>query len=308
MKELVKDSTPFDSLAPLQKLALVTSPALPDGVGGFYLDIYEEDQIEVNAEVTDHYTEKNAAIHDHMALRPETVTVHGIVGEIALLKQKPKDAAAAQRDTLPTVEDYLPELTIGALQGASEAATDAFAVLDPVAGLSAAAASNVTTAVSAFAASAIPAPSPYDVYRRSAGISASDLQGQSGYLKAEPTKRRQKDAFAYLYALWKGRQFVTVETPWGVFETMVITNLRVEQGKDTKSQSDFYVTFKAIRFAEEIVVQPIADSRAQEQNAPVAPVGTAGQVPTSLLLFTGETISYYGNSSQTKSTTDLRSP
>lgn len=309
MKDAIPKKTPFDTLTPRQQLALVSSPALPDGVGGFYLDIYEDESIELSADITDHYTEKNAAIHDHMAIRPEKFIVHGVVGEIALLKSKAKVTNIPKRNPLPLSEDLSPEITEGAMQAAAIAAVDAYASQDPMAQLEASAANGDSTPIDNYSSATVPAPSPFSVYRRSVGIVEDNLQGQAGYLRAEPTKRRQKDAYGYLYALWKGRQFVTVETPWGVFDTMLIESLRVEQRAESKSISDFYVTFKAIRFAGEVVVQVVADSRAQEQNAPEVPVGQAGQTPVQLQTRDGTPVGTTDTQpADTVNVSELRSP
>ena len=218
----------FEKLATPEKLALVTSPALPRGIGGLLLDIIEEDAIELSSDITDHYTENNTSIQDHVALRPETVTLHGIVSELAVLRDgsdaaqestNPYDSRPRKyplRDALPGNPAYAPELTPGAVQ--SKAA----------------------------------AQSP-EKPKNGVLTKYEDAYGPIGAQKG----KKQKDVFSYFYQLYRGRQFVTVETAWGIWPNMVIQTLRTEQGADSRFKSDFYVTFKPIRFASDLTIKTV---------------------------------------------------
>lgn len=70
-----------------------------------------------------------------------------------------------------------------------------------------------------------------------------------------PDKTRQTSAALYFYALWKGRQLFSVETPWGIFTNMAILSVRAEQPKDTKDRTDFTIVFKKIHIAQTVTVQ-----------------------------------------------------
>lgn len=217
----------FETLTTEQKLALVTPANPPAGIGGFLLDVIEEDAAELSSDITDHYVEKNFAIQDHIALRPETVTLHGIVSELAVLRTPTAETGAAkpQKDALPDNADLAPTFTDGAVQNKDAATTPQ---------------KKVANALTKY----------------------EDAYGKIG----ATVGKKQRDVYDYFYQLWKGRQFVSVETAWGIWPCMVIQNLRGEQTGASRFQSDFYVTFKAIRSASDVTVatkamEPVAGNQ-----------------------------------------------
>lgn len=51
-------------------------------LGGFIFDLVDDEEINLDADITDHYVEQNYAVQDHVALRPERFTLKGFVGEL----------------------------------------------------------------------------------------------------------------------------------------------------------------------------------------------------------------------------------
>lgn len=233
----------FEVLSTDQKLALVTPANPPPGISGFLLDVVDEDTVELSSDVTDHYTERNTAIQDHVALRPETVTLHGVVSELSVLRVPEAAPETSVRNSLPDNSDLSPELTEGAVQNKRDATPPTQATA-----------------------------SPFAKYENAYG----KIGAQVG--------RKQADVYSYFYQLWKGRQFVTVETAWGTWPMMVLQTLRAEQPADSRFKSEFYATFKAIRFASDITVsvKPM-ESVAANQAADITPNGKVGQKSESLL-------------------------
>ena len=60
----------------------VVAPLNAFGLGGFLFDAEGESTARLNAEITDHYTEDNRAVQDHIAIHPTRITLKGYVGEI----------------------------------------------------------------------------------------------------------------------------------------------------------------------------------------------------------------------------------
>ncbi len=60
----------------------------------------------------------------------------------------------------------------------------------------------------------------------------------------------QEKAFADLYQYYKNRTLFYIATPFGQFESMAIQNLVANQSPDSKSISDFTITFKQVKFAQ----------------------------------------------------------
>jgi hypothetical protein len=222
-------------------LALVRPNNPPPGIAGFLLDVVDDDGVELESDITDNYTEANTAIQDHIALRPEIVTVTGSVAELVFATQTSK-AQSVPPNPLPLVPGLSPTLAPAAAE--QQAATIA------------AAASTQAAASSS--------QSLYGYYQ-----SKSPQQ---------PNQTKQSLVYGYFYQLYLGRQLFSVETPWGFFTNMAILSLSAKQGAASRSVTDFSITFKKIRVAQSIVIQvgQLA-GRAVFQQAGTTQNGFAGQ-------------------------------
>lgn len=231
------------ALSQLDQQAIVRPNNPPLGVAGFLFDIPDENEINLRSDITDHYIEDNTAIQDQIGLKPEEYTVRGLVAE--LVAYAPTSALVAKiPDALPTNAAFLPDLTAGAFQALAQAAAQQLAIVDSV-------------------------TSSQDLY---------SLYSQRAI--QPPNATHQSSAFGYFYELWKGRQLVTVETPWGIFTNMAIMSVGTKQDGTTKYESAFTVTFKKIRVAQSVTVSVgLLAGRAIQQQAPTSQNGTAGKTP-----------------------------
>ena len=96
---------------------------------------------------------------------------------------------------------------------------------------------------------------------------------------AAPT--RQALIVGFIHQLWKGRCLFTVETPWGIFDSMAIEISDSEQPEETDGQTDHRITFKKFNVAEDVEVNPAAlAGRSYDQAfaASAPPIGNIGQV------------------------------
>lgn len=223
--------TSIDDLTTLQKNAIIRPTNPPPGVAGFVFDIITEDGAELTADITDHYVEDNSAVQDHIALKPEIITVRGLVGELAMTKDQ-ADAVAEAIDALPTVTQLSPKY-------------------DPI------------------AANKILEQQQTNELEVNSQLVEKTLEKYYD-ARAVSSGTKQAKAFGYFYQLWKARERFTVDTPWGFFTDMAIQSLRATQGEETKYVSDFVITFKKIRYAKAVEFKPgqIA-GRAEKQAAPV---------------------------------------
>jgi hypothetical protein len=231
----------LDSLTTLEKNAIVRPNNPPFGIAGFVFDINSEDAIDLQADITDNYVEDNTAIQDQIALKPEVVTVRGLVGELAQTEQQ-VDVIAKELAALPANEDLAPEYTdiqikeFGKEKQVEEKQIEA----------------------------------------------KTDTQSLDAYFTARTpiTNSKQKKAFNYFYQLWKGRQLFTVDTPWGFFTDMTIQNLRVSQDESSELFSSFTISFKKMRFAQEVTIsRGQLAGRCAQQSAEKTNNGVAGKEP-----------------------------
>lgn len=272
---LPNPTTSLSSLAPLQtasvalsNLLLVTpqqtigyqpqsvpqSPLVGAQAAPALLFHYEGEQTAtLESDITDHYIETNIAIQDQIALRPETVTTQGFIGELNDIAPPGLAAIQSVANKLTTIGSYVPGLSATALNAYNEA----FLAYQTVANVA-------NTAVSAVGS-----------LSGSSGESVINGQGISG--QANQTK--QQVMFQQFYGYWLSRTLFTVQTPWAIFQNMAIKSLRAVQSAETRMITDFEVTFKIIRTTSSTAAGPGLPSAKQArlafQNSPLVGLGTS---------------------------------
>jgi len=230
------------------ELAIVRPNNPPPGIAGFVFDLVKDDGVELESDIPDHYVEENTPVQDQIALHPEIVTVSGDIAE--LVKTIPVISRVAPvTNPLPMITDFEPELSPGAQEVQDE--TEQAAAED-------------TAAVAS-------SQSLYGYY--------------NAQIPPQPNQTKQSVAFGYIYQLWKGRQLFSVETPWGFFTNMAIQSASARQPENSRSVTEFEITFKKIRTVQSVTVLPgnllgrMSIGRAIDQRAPVTQNGTVGQLP-----------------------------
>jgi hypothetical protein len=222
------------------RLAIVRPDNPPSGVAGYLFNIVTDDAVDLESEITDHYIENNTAIQDHIALRPEVISVKGLVAELSGI-QPTQGNISQQSNALPAIPGFLPQQTPGAAQTSAQQAI---------------------------------APN-----REKAAISDSQsLYGYYESRSAQqPNQTKQSYVFGYFYQLWKGRQLFSVETPWGIWNDMAIMSLNATQGEDTRTVSDIRIQFKRISKVEAVAITPgNLAGRATTQRSGIAQNGVVG--------------------------------
>ena len=63
-----------------------------EGIGGWMFDIPTGEDIELDADITDHYVESGSFVTDHVVLKPIIITLSGYKGELVYTHPK-KDSA-----------------------------------------------------------------------------------------------------------------------------------------------------------------------------------------------------------------------
>lgn len=230
----------------------VVAPAAKFGFGGFNFDIEGDVEVELAAEITDHFVEDNTALQDHIAIRPERLVLNSQVGELVYIDEDDGVLGVAQNVArkLITLGAYLPAITQGAQQaknifkgGFKELSLD-----------------NLDT--------------------------AQDLWGLAKNLN--PAATRQQKAYLYFKALFQKRIPVSVQTPFGYMQDMAIEAVTGVQSADSKYVSSFSITLKEIRTASTRLVEfddKKYESRGQQQAAPKVDNGTTNGKKTSSILF-----------------------
>lgn len=207
---------------------------------------YEGENVaHLQSDITDHFIEDNTAIQDQVALKPERVTVHGFIGELNDVFPVSIPNNGQISALLPNVAAFVPQLTVAG----QSAINTAFAAYQ-----TANAAKNA--AVNAWGAlSNIGRP----------GASAGTVIGSSGInvngaavtsVASLSPQNLQQALFQQFYLYWRTRTLFTIQTPWAVFQNMAIEELRALQDESTRMITDFYISFKMLRFSTTFLQTP----------------------------------------------------
>ena len=199
------------------------------------------DKLELEADITDHYTEDNSTVQDHMAIKPIRYTVRGIIGEKVFTPLEP-------------FEYQVPFKNISKLA----TATGLLSALSPT--LS----SYMQTAVAAY-------NYVEDSYKRYAGtisnIKDFFSKNKTGRtINATSTKdvikdSKQERALNDILIFQQKRTLVDIDSPYGYFSNFLIESAYIEQ-TDTIWKSELVVNLKEYRSVETLLTD--IDSKAYE--------------------------------------------
>lgn len=195
---------------------------------------YEGEQsVMLTSDVTDHYIENNSSIQDMVALKPEMYTVQGFVGELNDIAPAAITLIKTANEKLTAIGAYSPSISLTA-ELAYAKAFQAYQIASSV----------VNSAVGTWAS-----------------INGGGGSGDQGVINGgglqngdKKTQTQQQIYFQQFYGYWKSRTLFTIQTPWAVFQDMIIMGLKAVQDAETKMISDFEITFKLMRFASTILV------------------------------------------------------
>lgn len=225
---------------------------------------YEGEQtVTLTSDVTDHYIENNTAIQDQVALKPEVITTSGFVGELNDVAPAALIPVQVIAEKLVAIGGYTPQIS----ETAALAYANAFQLYQVSQNLA-------NTAVSSWAS-----------LTGAGGLSVINGSG----VQTQENQTKQQTYFQQFYGYWKNRTLFTVQTPWAVFQDMIIQNLRAVQDAETRMITDFEVTFKLMRFASSQIQSNVAlydntsfQNRLGSQGADQVDLGTNNLQPSNI--------------------------
>lgn len=169
-------------------------------------DIIESDAISIQADITDHYVEDNTAVQDTMALKPIEITLKGFVAE-----------KVYERSLMITDE-----------------IENAFSKIAPISALIPPISSYATVVVNA---------SRYVESSINRYINSFKNIKDIFNKNKTPQVSKQMAVAQNLLNLRNSRTLVTVKTPYGTFDNMLVLDAQMEQGDNT-TVSDLTVILK----------------------------------------------------------------
>lgn len=198
----------------------IVTPLNAFGLGGFVFDIEGDTLINLTAEITDHFLEDNSAVQDHIALRPQRLTLRNYVGELVYRLDSDTDTPLQKVvQKLTVISSYLPVL-VSSAQQAKQAYEDL--VSNTI---------NIDVVKKAFTAPTL-----------------NNVANMWALVKnLNPNASRQQQAYMYFKALWEQRILFSVQTPFEFIPNLAIESISARQGENTRYISDFSITLKKIR-------------------------------------------------------------
>lgn len=210
------------------------------GIAGFKFHIPESEQVNMESDITDHYTDSNSVIQDHVAKRPVVLTLSGYQGEYFYSVNEIEDALANVTPVLSLVKQFVPKLSAATIQAKQGWLNYQNTIntgggigenqnIDPLKTLT----ENTTLA-------------------NKAGVLWNSLNGVDLFKLFQDLyklKSAQTRAFLFFEALWKSEAVFTVETTWKRYDNMMIQKVLPIRESNADITS-FTVTFKQMNFAQ----------------------------------------------------------
>lgn len=200
----------FDSLKDAFSKYVVT-PANAFGIGGFVFDVEGDSTANLGTEITDHYTEGNFAVQDHISVKPKKFILKQYVGELVYrLDDNTNTLLQKTIQKLTVLDSYLPQLSAGVNQVKT--------YLDG---------GQLDLSFS-------------DILNDSVNIwgIAKNLN---------PPIPRQQQAYQFFKALMEQKILVSVQTPFEYTSNMAIEAITASQPEGSRYISDFTIVLKEIR-------------------------------------------------------------
>lgn len=207
------------------------------GIAGFKFNVPQREEVKMQSEVTDHYTDINRPVQDHIALKPITITLNGLHGEYFYSVNKIEDILAQVTPTLSLVKQFLPKISTQVMKVKmryqenlkTTLASQSYNNWDGLTGKE-----QNQLKRTAFKDTLMDELNDIDLFQ-----TMQDLYK----LKSSQTR-----AFLFFEALWKSKARFSVETSWKRYDNMVITSVKPLRDENADI-TDFTLTFKQINRA-----------------------------------------------------------
>lgn len=271
------------------------------GIAGFKFHIPETEQVQFENEITDHYIETGSAIQDHIAQRPITITLTGLVGDYFYSVNKIEDMLAQVTPTIELVKQFIPKVSditkqVKNAKYAYEASQNLSAIGEATkaAAWGGTAQSALSAAISSTAPGAIMSVSQIlgssgtslsaisqavnnyqPKIKRFVNAITNNVSGEDLFALFQSLyklKSAQTRAFLFFEGLWKRRITFSVETTWKRYDNMLVE--KITPVRDSNADiTEFTLTLKQVKYAETKTIPADAENRVLQQEAEIVDKG-----------------------------------
>lgn len=227
------------------------------GIAGFKFNCPQSEQVNMESDITDYYTDANYVMQDHIARRPVTITVSGLQGEYFYSVNQIEDMLAKVTPVFPLVKQFLPKLTTITeqikfgkkninqnLQGAAAYATSFDKDLT------------------------------FNDKFRTAWNTFNGEDLFKDFQDIFKLKSSQTRAFMFFEALWRAGSVFSIETTWKRYDNMLVQKLTPTRDNNADI-TEFSITFKQINVTQSLYTNlENAAGRTREQLSKLVEKGT----------------------------------
>lgn len=189
------------------------------GIAGFKFNVPEREQIKLQSEITDHYTDINNPVQDHIAHKPIMITLTGLVGEYFYSVNEIEDLIAKITPTLSLVKQFIPKLPASTKQFLAKKY------------------SNITK-------KEVP-----EILKSTDDKDLNAFDLFSLFQNIYKLSSRQTRAYLFFEALWKSKARFSVETTWKRFDNMVVESITPDRDNNADITS-FTIVLKQLSFTQ----------------------------------------------------------
>lgn len=230
------------------------------GIAGFKFHVPKTEEVKFENEITDNYVESNYAIQDHIARKPITITLSGLVGDYFYSVNEIEDALALIVPTITLVKAFIPEITDRVKQ-------------QKIGSLNEQKQKLIKQDDGSYKVSVNGKQNEYE-------FNTMDLfyLFQSLY----KMKSAQTRAFLFFEAMWKSGARFSVETTWKRYDNMVVQSVTPKRDNNADI-TEFMIVCKQMEFVNS-KVETIEEykNRTQLQKADITNKGAVKGTPIKL--------------------------
>lgn len=223
-----------------------------------FFNTVTDDTINFQSQMTDNWVENNTAIHDHIAISPVTITMHGLVGELVYTSKQAEldyERELAQANAINSKDPILLQFGNTFRQPDIDGKLIAISAFIPEV-------SNVTQMAQSMwdrheAAQRKATRIFNTLFNQNTQTLNSKMTAYSG-LSSNLKESELKKACEKLKDYWLNRTPLVADTPFGNFENMYITSVSLHQGNENFI-GEIDITLKQLRFTETLTTEADKD-------------------------------------------------
>lgn len=251
--EWFKSPSKFPTVKDILSSIILTSPETKNkGIGGYRFTQMRDDEVEIGSNITDYVVESGMTIQDAVILKPLRLKLSGLAAEVSYGESRTLQPVDTLMNSLKPLNALLPSLLTN-----DQKTADIYNQFNKFYGEFNKLENQINSIIG--------------IWSDNKGSDDSQLNDLTSLGDAwlNIIGSEQQKAFSQLYAMWKARSLINVETPFGVFKNMMIESVTMKQLARSNTYSEIEVTLKQITFASSQITGSQGNTDAGRRNGQV---------------------------------------